>query len=503
VEGVLVYGDEISKDPETGLITVTGNPRAIRGADEIRAIRMTIDPAGDIVAEGNVVIIRNGQEIHTTRASYNLSSREGRAAAVAGQFGSYFMKAEEVLLRPDGTYEYRRVRLTTCDRPNPHYALYPRHVTVVPGQRLVASNVGIDFLNVRVLTIPKLARSLQRRDEGQSNRALYPQIGYDNFNGAFARKELTLSQNRRYRLDADLQINTFREPSGGLMVANPGKLQFTGSLFYRDIAENQQAPHLQVSRLPEVGVIYSGKQGAAPGRFLAHQVQGVTYPRYLDLSTGWYYSGQVSAGFFQQHHGNDSREGDDGNKSGGRLALQGQAVLPVVKLGPVKLNDLRLMARQNFYDTGEAFTVMGTGIGKRFRVGHFGFAVNRFDQFTLGKTPFLFDDVELRQEWRPAVSYRSKGFTFAYFARIRGDRGGLYDQGFSVSKLFHCIEPRLVYRVRRQSIGIEIRIPGLSGFQTTAPGQPRSVGTDEELELPRERVPPPGSGFEPVDEFGF
>src|SRR5207302_8585360 len=99
---------------------------------------------------------------------------------------------------------------------------------------------------------------------------------------------------------------------------------------------------------------------------------------------------------------------NSGNKSDGRLAMQAQAVLPKVKFGFGSLNDFRLLARESVYGSGDHFTVLGTGIAKRFRIGHFTLSVSRFDMFTEGRTPFLFDDVELRQEWRPALSYHSK-----------------------------------------------------------------------------------------------
>jgi len=288
-------------------------------------------------------------------------------------------------------------------------------------------------------------------------------------------------------LRGEAQLNTFIEPSAGIMASTAGRLQFVGALYYRDVAPNQQSRFLQVSRLPEVGAVWSRSPRARVGRFLSPYVSGVNYPPPLDVSSQWFWAMEATAGYFRQHRGSSDRAVDETSRDGSRFLIQAQAVRPVLALGPIRLNDLRVQARQSVYNSGDLFSVFGTGIGKRWRLGRFSVSVHRFDQFTQGRTPFLFDDVELSQEWRPALSYQSRNFSFSYAARVRGQEGRLYDQVFSISKLFHCIEPRLTYRARRQEIGIEIRIAGLSGFKRSRPDQSRS--TEDSLEVPGVRYP--------------
>jgi hypothetical protein len=477
VGSVVLYGEEFETDPETGIITVRGNPRAIRGEDEIRATRMLINPATrTVTAEGNVYIRQGGQEFKAQRATYSFDDREGQAEDVQSLFSAYTLDARQVLLRGAPSYEARRARFSTCNLPRPHYQLYARELELYPNDRFVAKHVGIDFLGHRLITIPRLARNLDpSKDENENS--LFPTFGYDSFNGPYVQKDFTLRRKAPVWLDAEAQINTFREPSGGILAATRGNLQWVGALYYRDEAENQRGRHLQVTRLPEVGLVWSPRRQPQPGQFLPHQVMGVRYPRALDISREWRLSAMVSAGYFRQHRGDNVPEKDAEGKSGGRLSLQAQGVLPVVDLGLFKLNDLRLMARQNVYDTGDAFTVLGTGIGKRIKTGNWRFSIHRFDQWTLGSTPFYFDDLELRQEWRPAMEFTTRGFNFSYTARISARNGRLFDQVFSVSKLFHCIEPRLTYRVRTQQVMVEIRIPGLSAFGRRPPGVPATTDT--------------------------
>ncbi|MGV3721394.1 MAG: hypothetical protein ACO1SX_10845 [Actinomycetota bacterium] len=476
---VTIYGDQIERDPATGVFVVTGNPRAVYGADELRADRLTIDPiTQDFTAEGSVVIIQGGREIRATRANYRFVDREGQAEDVREQFGPYYIRAERLQLKGGPVYEALRAAFSTCEiEPTPHYQFYSRNIQIFPGKELIARNVGLDLLGHRLLTIPKLRKSLA--PGGDDDRTIYPSIGYSKYTGPYARQEMTLRRGEPIWLDADYQINTFREPSGGVRASTNGRIQLRATAYYRDLAENQRVRFLQVSRLPEVGLVWSPNQGPSPGNFLPHQVGAVRYPRQLDVSTKWRIAAEVSGGYFRQHRGDRILEEDSRSKWGARVKAQAQGVLPQADLGPIRLNDLRFMARQTFYDSGDAFTVLGTGIGKRVKFKNLQLGIMRLDQYTSGSTPFLFDDVELRQEWRPRLEYNTPGFNFTYMARIRRD-GGLYDQVFSVSKLFHCIEPRFTYRTRNADFFFEIRIPGLSSFGKARPGEPRTIEQERE-----------------------
>lgn len=494
VGDTVITGDEFSFDPATDQIIITGNPRAVRGGDEITATRMLVNQGTrQFTAEGNVVIRQDGQVFRTERATYSFETREGRVDRVRSRFGTYYTVTDELLLQPGPRYVGLRCFLSTCNKRHPHWGLHPRRLTIVPEERWVAEQVGVDLLGVRLVTIPRISRSL--RPEDQDERPVYPSVGYDNRNGPFVYDDFNLIEGRPVRLDASVQINTLREPQGGLLVATPGRLQAVGSLYYRDSADNQRTRHLQVSRLPEVGVVWSNSEAARPGRFLANQVPGVRYPQYLAPSREWYISGQLSGGYFRQHRGDSTAKADSESKNGARITAQGQAVLPTVDLGFLHLNDLRLLARHNRYDTGEDYTLLGVGIGKRVRAGNWRFSLHRFDQVDIGRTPFLFDDVELTQEWRPRVAFASRQFTFSYQARVDAKDYRAYDQIITLSRVFHCLEPRLTYRVRRQQIGLELRISGLSGFRRERTGEPRTQqGSGEEEIQPtgREEPVPPG-----------
>jgi len=487
VGDVIITGEVFETDSTTGLITVTGNPRAVRGTDEIRATRMIINPRTlQFTAEGDVVIRQGGREMRGTRATYNFEQQGGQIEKVRTVSGPYFIHAEQVILKPGGQYEARRSRYTTCDRDHPHWSIYSRVVDVIPDERLTAYNAGLDLLSMRLFTVPRVTRPLGQEEADERDRI--PGFGYDSQNGPYIRQEFHLIRNGPVWMDADVQLNSFHEPNGGVRFGTGGRLKYVASAFYRDVAPNQRTPHLEVSRLPEVGVVWSSNERIHPGRFLGDRIQNVRYDRSLDVSRSWVFAAQATVGFFRQHRGERVPDPDAASKNGARALIQAQAVLPLVQVGPLRLNDLRLFARQSYYDNGDAYATYGTGIGKKVRWGNFQFQINRFDMFSSGQTPFFFDDLDLRHEWRPEFSYQTRGFELSYYTRINADTYGFYDHVISVSKLFHCIRPTLTYRVRRSEVFFEIRIPGLGGGPTNKAGESRTEAGD---------APPPPKEMQP------
>ncbi len=467
---VVITGESFETDPATGLLTVLGKPVARKGNDELRAVRLVIDPRNRLVtAEGEVYLKQERQELRANRLTYSFDTREGEAQRATTAYEGYFVKADIIYIKAgvDGPfYDARKAHWTTCDKLHPHYQYSARSVLLFPQKRVVARQADITLLSTRLVTIPKITRPLG--PAAKQEDSLYPALGYNSVDGFYAEKDFHFVR-KPYGLDGVLRLNTQTLPSGGVLFGSGGRLQWVASAYFRDEAENQRSSHLKVSRLPEAGLIWSNSQGKRIGRFLSHQVTGVRFDEDLEFSDRWKWAMQISGGYFMQHQDRASSLRTGGDYEDTRGTVQGQAVLPYVKLGPLRLNDLRFMARQTYYGSGDAYSVLGTGIGKRVYFGNLRLSVQRFDQWTSGSTPFLFDAVELRQEWRPGLEYHTPGFNFAYYARLRGNNAELYDQVFAVSRLFHCIEPRLTYSVRRAELFFDFRIPLMSPGSRSRP----------------------------------
>lgn len=460
VEGVVLQADEFVTDAETGEITLTGNASVRSGSDELRARRIVVNPNTNILtADGDVILTFTGQEIHATRIQYNYETAQGTMENVLLRTRDLIIRAKTLEMLDRERLVARGVRYTTCEKQTRHYELHARRLEIHLGKEAVARNVGIDFFGVRLATVPELRRSLGGGRD--SNNTLSPHLGYNNHDGFYAEKELSLVRGEPLWVNLDARLRTFVEPSAGLLMATKGRLHFAGSIYFRDRAGSQRSRHLEVDRFPEIGMVYTPSSRVRPGRFLPSQVAAISMPDTPRYPQRWRFSAATTVGFFRQHAGSSARKIGQ-NREGGRANIQAQLSRSRLGQKPFHLRDLRLHVRQSFYTGGRRYTVLGLGWGKSWKLGDVHVGVERFDNIISGRSYFLFDQVELAHEWRPFFRLKSGDWDFTYQARINAERGGLFDQVFSLGKRTHCLIPRLTYRTRRQEIGFELDLLGLS-----------------------------------------
>jgi hypothetical protein len=322
-----------------------------------------------------------------------------------------------------------------------------------------------------------LSRSLRPDDDEENNRqSLVPALGYNSRDGFFAKKDFELVRKQSWAADLDFLLGTGRGPRAELGVATRGQVQWVGALSYQEDAPNQRSRFLEVHRLPEVGLVWRNRrERPRPGGFLPF---GVGDPgEEGNADRGWRLGAHLTAGYFIQEDGEGRDVEDSGDREGSRLQAQVSAWKPDLQLGPIRLDSARVLLRQSLYDTGDTYFAAGLGLRKEWRLAQgLEFRLQRLDYVTGGDTPFAFDEVELRHEWRPGVELRRGDWNVGYFARVK-DNGGLYDQLFAVSKRMHCLEPRLSYSTRRQQFMFDLRIEGLSPSARLAPEEGRLVGT--------------------------
>jgi hypothetical protein len=292
-----------------------------------------------------------------------------------------------------------------------------------------------------------------------------PTIGYDNRDGLFLQESATVLRRRNLSATLNATLGTGRGLRGSLETETHGPLRVVSALSYREDAPNQRARFLEYSRLPEVGIIYSGATGegtAPPGgsHFLPTQIGQMNVRSTPETRDQWRYAVEMTGGFFSQRRGRSTLP-DNVDVDGGRFLLQGQVARPAVRVAGVRFQSLRLLAREALYDTGDSYTVVGAGIGKGWKLGPLSVGVERLSQYTLGSTPFLFDRVEIRNEWRPRAELKSGGWNLSWIGRFDEGQGEFFDNLFAISKRTQCLQPRLGYSTRRNEITFDLRLLGV------------------------------------------
>jgi len=313
--------------------------------------------------------------------------------------------------------------------------------------------------------LPRYETSLQRGEGGQSP---FPTIGYNSRYGLLLRKRLTLVDQPAFLLDLDAAYAFRRGFLGGVEATRPGSPTLTFALMVREEASNQRFRFLEVDRLPEVGVAIGSRPQPRRPRQVPSEAQHVRLPRDREDGPRWEWATQATLGHYRQRPGPGS-DNPSLDLSGGRFDLRGTVARRNLRLGPVTLSSLRLLARTSWYDNGDRFSLFGLGLGQSWRAGrHVGLSLQYFANATDGRSPFQFDSPEIRDELRPGAQLSFGGTALAWQGRYDLARDAFFDHEFALSHVFHCLRPRLSYRTRRRQIGFDLQVIGLQPADDTS-----------------------------------
>lgn len=483
-------GGQLSQ--QNGLYVGSGGVTITQGVARLTAEKLTADPdTGEVVAEGSVVFTAPGHTVRGERIDYNTDTRQVHAEAAETVVNGVIVRGRAIDAS-ESRYTVTGASITTCDRPRPHYRLTARTVTVTPNDRIVARQVGVWLFGLRLFVVPAVDLRIGAA-RGEGGGSLLPRFGSNSQDGFYVGKRLPLFDIPQLYVDFDGRLSERRALTGGFDAAAPAgpALQLIGALKYRDIAPNQRTTFLEVDRLPEVGILWLSPQPAPParrrarpaatppGRPGAEAAAAPAAPGFRPQSQvgedvehqpgllrppepgRWYLRAQATIGYFHQRE-SSVFGGVAASLSHGRLDLRATASRSGLRIAGLSLPVLQLFARHSFYDDGSSYNVFGAAAQQQWQMGaHWSSALRAFFHQTGGRTPFSFDQVEIRTELQPALSYTAGGTTLGWFGRVDLDRGQLFDQELSVARVFDCLEPRLSYHTRLRQINLDVRIVGL------------------------------------------
>jgi hypothetical protein len=493
VDIVVSPGGQLLK--QNGIYVGSGGITITQGAARMTAEKATADPdTGQIVAEGNVVFTEPGRTVRGERIVYNTDTHQVRAEAAETVVNGVIVRARDINAN-ELRYTITDASITTCDRPRPHYRLTARTVTITPNDRIVARHVGVWLLGLRLFVVPVVDMRIGGA-RGEGGGSPFPRFGSNSRDGFFVGKLLPLIDIPQLYVDFDGLLSARRGLTGGFDAAAPAgtELQLIGALKYRDIAPNQRTLFLEVDRLPEVGVLWvsppppprarrrrsprarvsqamapssNQESAAAPepgfrplsqvGEDVEHQPGLLRPPQ----PGRWYVRAQATVGYFHQRE-STVFGGQAESLYHGRLDLRATASRSGLRIAGLSLPVLQLFARHSLYDDRSSYNVFGVAARQEWRVTeHWSSALQAFLHQTGGQTPFHFDQVEIRTELQPGLSYQARGTTLGWIGRLDLDRGQFFDQEYSIARVFHCLEPRLSYHTRRSQITLDVRIVGL------------------------------------------
>ncbi|HMJ89408.1 MAG TPA: hypothetical protein VK530_06310, partial [Candidatus Acidoferrum sp.] len=152
-------------DPRTGQATYTNGIIVKYGPAMLIADRAHADQkTGDVSAEGNVVLVREGGQVwRGERLQYNFKTRVMNGSVFRTGQPPYFATGESFITQPTNqTYIATNAYFTTDDDPHPNYRIRAKKVVIVPGKSIEARHAILYLGEVPVFYLPYYHKTFDR-----------------------------------------------------------------------------------------------------------------------------------------------------------------------------------------------------------------------------------------------------------------------------------------------------------------------------------------------------
>ncbi len=159
---------EISADSfsasSNGWVVAEGNVLIRHSDAQVTADRIRVNKnTGEIVAEGNVVLVREGQgATRTEHLAYNYKTGEGVTPRLDVQSAVFRVIAEKAKRLGDGSYGLEDVKVTTCtnDESLLHYYVKAGQAYYLPDQYVILKKAKFIFKDMPLLYLSSAKKSL-------------------------------------------------------------------------------------------------------------------------------------------------------------------------------------------------------------------------------------------------------------------------------------------------------------------------------------------------------
>jgi hypothetical protein len=424
-------------------------------ADEVTADRTT----GDVLASGAVEVTQDGRRLRGESIRYNLRTREGILEDAWASEQGVFLRGREINVSPQ-RLELHDAYVTTCDRPEPHYAFGAKRIvlTAAEGDEEPAAASGhltldrsrVTYRGRRLLTLPRY--TVRVGEMGERGNTPVPTFGVSGDDGPYVALGYTFATlDEKTTADFGYRYTTERGIRGHLRARRQvGAAQLMAEYVRRDDPADRalrideleaNLADVLVDREPEFGL------------YLPEYTIGTSLRLQTELSYGSYTETGES--------GYPTLASADRATASGILRLRPYHVARRVKLSHA------IGFRRSRYDPGDRFrarffsSTADVTISPRAR-----FTIAYISRESSGETPFLFDalgpESELVTElWWQALPEWRLHLVNSYDR----DEARVRDAAYEVTRTAHCLEYTVGWRKPRNAFYFEIGLTALAGFE--------------------------------------
>ena len=470
---------------------ITGEKTTLYADDAEGAI------GGDIIVRGVVRLEDPQGTISGRNLRLNMANEVGTVLEARINAPGLRVGGARVELLPGRILRAEDATFTTCEKEErPDYRITARRIEVdVPRRKVKARNVTFYLGRTRIISLPSLERSFNRR---QSSPVPLP--GYSNTQGLHGRFRSELISTPSASLEYNILLSLKGNPEGTIayerdlapatdesepprtrvetsvypmrtaleltppptlksLVDTPEERRRTtlfGLLAANTVVYNRKRSDLRVSRLPEVGIQLAN----ITNRPITEEEQPGVVSDFSNPSR-WLVNAEATAGFY---HERPTRA------QAFRMGLRGDAASPLIPLAGKLYGRAGMNTWANAYDRGGAYFLFAPEVEANYlleqnRLIGVGFR----HTLAVGNSPFVFDSRDVTNAL--TVRYGFAGTKWAYDLAVLFDlgRGRAYETTGRLLKRTDCLEYGIGYSARNQSFSLILNLLPAKGSPKRTP----------------------------------
>lgn len=439
-----VSADDTEFDMDTQAFRAEGNAVLRYGdmtltADHVHGNAET----GDFEAAGNVVFIQGDRTVKGEKFTYNYKSRVGHSSDASATLDMVYFRGKELDSNPEG-YRLTGSTFTTCNLEKPHYYLSARELIIRPGDRLIARGVRFVALGKTLFSVPKYTSSLK---PDKRSEIKLPMIGVSGKYGTFLTHSFEFEPRPGINGKLGMRLSSKEDFQGRLTLTRGPESPLSLSLAYREPYYGGRSRDTIVSRLPEAVYRIHGDNTSPVERQSdqsLHLSGTVLRPSpNVKPNRTLRVIGEAGVGRFKE---------EPSSVEFTRMDLRAMAWMDGIEAGKVTIVP-GAVARYSHYSSGDDYSALGLQVAAGRKLGTDSYASLTYVAHAIGgRTPFDFDQIEIPQELAGRLRFPTGSFAIELTGRYDLDAGSMFDSSISISKPFHCIEPKITWRSRFSEI---------------------------------------------------
>lgn len=360
-----------------------------------------------IKAEGNVRLEKENISLESSYFLYNLESAEGVLKNCFSEIGDFKIKGEETYIRKD-TYLVKNGEFTTCNKKFPHYKFSAREI-LIKDRKITARKVSLRLNEKRIFTLKKISLRIKGLPEEKEKKNIFsPEIGISGREKIFLRWSYKHNFNKYFSLSSFSRYSFWFGFQGGINISGEKNGSRIENILSKTFEQKQVLPDTWVKRYPEIKIKNERK--------------------FLNTDISYYLGG--SWGKFEE----------EGKKSE-RRKIETQISTPEIYLSNTSFLKLILSYEKSKYSLND-FAVKDlkyeTILEKKFKKNST-LQITYINHRLSGKTPFIFDSVELKEEMQNKISKSLKeNYNLQTIFRIDLTKNKIYDTEFILEYKLDC-----------------------------------------------------------------